>query len=281
VYESEQQRAVGFAYGPDRAGTALAWLSLLLWLLGYPDRAVKRGRQALAVAQEQGHFETLAGAMHYSGAWVHLFRRELPTAAEWLARLARVSAEEGHRLWQMIAALQRDYLGVEAGEVEEEDVARMVRRAAEYWSLTYRTGDPCIRASLAKAYGKVGRPGEGLKLLAEALEDGGRTGDRWYEAEVYRIQADLLQMQGDEVAAEASFREAIDVARQQQARSWELRATMSLCRLWQKQGKREEAHEELAEIYGWFTEGFDTGDLIEARALLEQLSGDGAEGGAQ
>jgi predicted ATPase len=116
-------------------------------------------------------------------------------------------------------------------------------------------------------------------VLAEALVHVEETGERYYEAEIYRLQGELSLMQENQIDAEArfhlaerSFRHAIQVARRQQARSWELRATTSLARLWQKQGRREEAREMLGEMYGWFTEGFDTPDLRDARALLEELS---------
>ena len=123
---------------------------------------------------------------------------------------------------------------------------------------------------MAEAYGKLGQAEEGLALLAEALASAYSSGERYYEAELYRLKGELLLMLGDEQEAEASFFEAIEVARQQSAKSWELRATVSLCRLWQKQGKRE-AGQLLAEVYNWFSEGFDTPDLIEARALLDEL----------
>nr|NIO71038.1 tetratricopeptide repeat protein [Anaerolineae bacterium] len=124
----------------------------------------------------------------------------------------------------------------------------------------------------AEAYGKAGQAEEGLSVLAEALALVEKTGERYYEAELRRLKGELLLMQGDEAEAEASFDKAIEVARRQQAKSWELRATVSLCRLWRKQGRVDEARQMLAEIYGWFTEGFDTADLKEAKALLEELS---------
>jgi len=111
-----------------------------------------------------------------------------------------------------------------------------------------------------------------LSVLAEALAQVGETDERYYEAEILRLKGVLLLMQGHEAEAEASFHRAIEVARRQQAKSWELRATVSLCRLWQQQGRMDKARQMLAEIYGWFTEGFDTLDLKEARALLEELS---------
>ena len=128
-------------------------------------------------------------------------------------------------------------------------------------------------ARLGEAYGRIGQAEEGLRLLAEALAVVDK-GDRWYEAELNRIKGELLLQQAvpDAPQAEACFQQALVVARRQQARSWELRAAMSLSRLWQQQGKRAEAPELLAPIYGWFTEGFDTPDLQEARALLDALA---------
>ena len=143
-----------------------------------------------------------------------------------------------------------------------------------------------LLALLAEAYGKVGQVEEGLAVVAKALASVEKTGERVYEAEVYRLKGELtLQQQSKvqssksqipsphtEAEAQACFHKAIDIARKQQAKSLELRAVMSLSRLWQQQGKTAEAHQMLAEIYGWFTEGFDTKDLQEAKALLKELS---------
>jgi predicted ATPase len=131
---------------------------------------------------------------------------------------------------------------------------------------------PGVLRSLAEAQAKAGHPEEGLTTLAGALALVEQTEGRHWEAELYRLRAELLLMQGDDAEAEASFRRAIEVAQRQQAKSWELRATVSLARLWQEQGRIDEARQMLAEIYGWFTEGFDTPDLQEAKALLEELS---------
>ena len=128
------------------------------------------------------------------------------------------------------------------------------------------------RARLAEAYGRIDQVEEGLHLLAEALALVDK-GDFWYEAELHRIKGELLLRQAipDAPQGEACFQQALAVARRQQAKSYELRAAMSLSRLWQQQGKHAEARELLAPIYGWFTEGFDTPDLQEAKALLEDL----------
>ena len=125
---------------------------------------------------------------------------------------------------------------------------------------------------LADAYGKVGQAAQGLHLVVEALGAVGSTGERAFEAELYRLKGELLLMQGEaETEGEACFQRAIEVARRQSAKSLELRAAMSLSHLWQQQGKRKNARELLAEVYDWFTEGFDTADLKEAKALLDEL----------
>ncbi len=121
---------------------------------------------------------------------------------------------------------------------------------------------------LAWAYGEAGQTEEGLALLAEALDVVSKTGEHFYEAELYRLRGDLLLKIEERGSPEACFHQAIEIARRQSAKSWELRATMSLSRLWQQQGKATEARQMLADIYGWFTEGFNTADLKEAKALL-------------
>ena len=124
----------------------------------------------------------------------------------------------------------------------------------------------------------MGQTAEGLEALAEALATLAKSGVRWWEAELHRLRGELLLQHAvaQPEEAEACFQQALAVARRQQAKSLELRAAMSLARLWQQQGKRAEAHALLAEVYGWFTEGFDTADLQEAKALLEALSGTGS-----
>ena len=129
-------------------------------------------------------------------------------------------------------------------------------------------------ALLAEAYGKAEQVEEGLRTVAEALAFVERTEERYYEAELYRLQGELLLQQSPDNATEAAacFHRALDVSRNQAAKSWELRAATSLARLWQQQGKNAEARELLAPVYGWFTEGFDTADLKDAKALLDTLS---------
>jgi len=173
----------------------------------------------------------------------------------------------------------RGWTLAEQGQVQE-GIAQMQQGLAAYRATGAELGRPRWLAQLAEAYEKVGQPEEGLTVLAEALAAVDKTGERFWEAELYRLKGELTLKQSGvrgpesevQQEAEACFLKAIEVARQQQAKSLELRAVMSLSRLRQQQGKKEEAHEMLAEIYSWFTEGFDTKDLQEAKALLEELA---------
>jgi predicted ATPase len=143
-----------------------------------------------------------------------------------------------------------------------------------YRSMGSERGGPHFLTLLAESYGDLGQTQEGLTALAQALEAIHKSGESFYAAEVYRLQGELLLRQHllHAVQAEACWHQALDIARHQQAKSLELRTAISLSRLWQRQGKRAEAYALLASIYNWFTEGFDTADLQEARALLEELA---------
>ena len=159
---------------------------------------------------------------------------------------------------------------VQQGRIE--DGIAQLRQGLTAWETTgasYRRS--LFLAWLAEALGQAGRTGEGLSMLDEALSQVERTNGRCYEAELHRLRGELLLMQDDEAGAEASFHEALSVARRQEARSWELRAVTSLARLWKTQGKQAEARQALADVYAWFTEGFGTADLKEAKALLDEL----------
>jgi predicted ATPase len=159
-------------------------------------------------------------------------------------------------------------------------VAHIRQGLAARQDVDHKLGRPYYLTLLAEASGQAGQPESGLTALAEAVTLVAATEERWWEAEVYRLQGELPRQESTRhqapgeatAAAEACFQQALDGARRQEAKSLELRAAMSLARLWQQQGKRTEAHDLLAPIYGWFTEGFDTADLQEAKALLEALA---------
>jgi predicted ATPase len=282
---------------PDQA---LAWSQGALALAQELDHAPTLAG-ALTVSGSAFHLlrREVAGALTVSGSAFHLLRREVQAAREHTSALLRLAAEKSVPLYEAAEMVHQGYEQVAAatsfglsseGTIEggwpelassracrgvEGAIAQMRRGLAALQAMGLVATLPRLLILLAEAYGRAGQADQGLSVLDEALAQVEQTTARVSEAEVHRLRGELRLMQGAdgaETAAEACFQRAIEVARQQQARSWELRATMSLCRLWQRQGKREEARQLLAEIYGWFTEGFDTPDLKDARALLEELA---------
>jgi predicted ATPase len=187
-----------------------------------------------------------------------------------------LSNEQGFALWVAWVTILRGWAIAERGQ-GEEGIAQLRQGMTAMRATGAEVFWPYFLALLAEACGKAEQAEEGLAAVAEALEVVYKTGERFYEAELYRLKGELtLQSKegmksGVEAEVEACFQKAIAVARHQSAKSLELRAVMSLSRLWQQQGKQQEAHAMLAEIYNWFTEGFDTKDLQEAKTLLEEL----------
>jgi predicted ATPase len=270
-YDPEQYRSLMHVLGQDIGVVCLSIVSWVLWFLGYPDQALKRSQEALALAQKLDHPFSLAFALAIAGATLRLFLREGQMVEKWTEALNRLATEEGFVLYQAGGTVFQGWTHTEQGRFEE-GIALMHRGVATWHTIGLRVQYTQLLAMLTEAYGRAGQAEEGLKLLPEALDAVEKTNERYYEAELHRLKGELLLIQGDDTEAEVSFHQAIEIARRQQARSWELRAAMSLSRLWQSQNKREEARQLLAGIYDWFTEGFDTPDLKEAKALLEELS---------
>jgi predicted ATPase len=270
-YEPQQHHDTLVAIRGSDAGTsAQAYHAYCLWSLGYPDQALKESREVLALARELGHPWSLADVLCHAGCLVSEMLRDVEALKHYAEELGRL-ANEKVPVWSDAGI---DFGGealVLTGQLEE-GMAQVREGIALYESRGLRYFVSGRLRFLAQAQAEAGQLEEGLTTLAEALELARETGERRWEAELYRVRGELLLAQGDETEAEASFHRAIQVARRQQAKSWELRATVSLCRLWQQQDQREGARRRLAEIYGWFSEGFDTADLIEARTLLEELS---------
>jgi predicted ATPase len=252
--------------------TSYAWILRPLWQLGYADQAQQRCQEALALAQQLGHTPSLA-LVEYFAAALAQFRRDIAaTSARAVALMTLADTqgfalrlEQGRMLQGWTLAMQGD---AAAG------VAYIRQGLAASQGIGPETLRPHWLALLAEAYGAAGQPEPGLAVLDEACTLVATTEARWWEAELSRLKGVLLlQLPRPEVLqAAACFQQALEVARRQQARALELRAALSLARLWQQQGKRQAAYELLAPIYGWFTEGFDTADLQEARALLEELA---------
>jgi predicted ATPase len=226
---------------------------------------------ALALAQQLAHPLSLRVALYWA-AMLHHMRREAPltqTRAE--AAMTIAIDQEFSREFAQAMPLRGWALAV-SGQ-GEEGIAQLHQGLAAYGATRATRDRPYYLALLAEASGQMGQTTEGLEAVTEALATVAQSAVRWWEAELYRLRGQLLLQrtatQPEE--AEACFQRALDVARRQEAKSLELRAAMSLARLWQRQGKRDAAHALLAPSYGWFTEGFDTADLQEAKALLEAL----------
>jgi len=247
------------------------WLARVLWALGYADQAYQWSQEAVALAQQRQHTPSLAYAELNAALLSHCRRDVAATQAHAEALMALASEqgfgvrlEQGRMLRGWALAMRAD---AAAG------LAHLHQGLAASQSVGPEILRPHWLAALAEAYGRAGQPQAGLQVLAEAVTLMATTEMRWWEAEVYRLQGILLlQLPRPDVGqAEAYFQQALDVARRQQAKALELRAALSLARLWQGQGKSAAASTLLAELYGWFTEGFDTADLQEAQALLEAL----------
>jgi predicted ATPase len=246
----------------------LAWVK---WLQGYPEQALVLVRQALALAQKIEHPFSIVGALAISSS-VHRYRREKRSAKAWAEKTIALSSDHGFVLWRLIGMIYRGWALAEQGQ-EEEGIEQIRQGLDAYSAAGARTGRTNFLSLLAGVHLRLGQVSEGLAILEQSLNAVEQTGERYSEAELYRLKGELLRI-GDAGVAEVErqFFKAINTARQQCAMSWELRAVVSLCRLWQAQGKKEEARQMLADIYGWFTEGFDTIDLIEAKVLLKELS---------
>jgi predicted ATPase len=279
----------------------LSIAALSLWCLGYPNQALKRIHEALALAQELAHPLSQAFTL-FVAAMLRQFRREGQAAKEQGEAVMALSSEQGFSQWLAQGTIVWGAALAEQGQ-EEEGMARIRQGLAAHQAMGAGLWRPCYLAFLAEVYGRVGLIEEGLAALAEALAQVDKTGERWYGAELYRLKGTLTLQKfrvssfefrvplspqplapNIQAEAEACFLKAIDIARKQQAKSLEFRAVMSLVRLRQQQATQDasrptqhetctrldEAHKMLLEIYGWFTEGFDTKDLQEAKLLLNE-----------
>jgi len=278
LYDPERHRPLIFRYGGFDAGVAgLSYAAWTLWQLGYPDQALKRGSEALALAQALSHPFSLAFAGGFVGN-LHQFRREARAAQEHAEGMIALSAEHGFSQLLAWATTLRGWAMVEQGSEpgrSEEGIAQIQEGSVAFRATGAELMRPYFLCLLAEACMAPGRFDDGLSALAEALTAADEHKIRHYEAEMHRLKGELLLKQSNSKASDAQscFQRAIAVARKQRGKSLELRATMSLSRLLDKQGRRDEARAMLAEIYGWFTEGFDTADLKDAKALLDELAG--------
>jgi tetratricopeptide (TPR) repeat protein len=267
----------------------LSLLSHMLWNLGYPDQAVQKSQAAIAAARKLAHPFSVTYSLQYAAS-VHWLRGEPQAAQEISQELFEVSQQYGFHRWSSWEAALQGWILVEAGQVRQ-GIERLQAGLEAYRSIGIEVLRPCLLAMLAQAYrscqeGQEGQEAQdvqaGLQVLTDALGIVGKTGERWYEAELYRLKGELVRqkpvlspVEGSKVKseeeAEECFQQALDIARRQEAKSFELRAATSLSQLWWKRGKIEDAWQLLTEVYDWFTEGFETADLKAARQLLDEM----------
>jgi class 3 adenylate cyclase/predicted ATPase len=274
--DARQQHAY-FAESPEVACRFFS--AIALWYLGYPDQALLRSHEAVTLAQELSHPLSLSAAHHFA-SWLHLLRQEGDATFEQAEAAMAIAAEQGFLFFIAFDTMLRGWALAEQGRVEE-GISELRKGLTAYRATGAKALVVQWMVLLAELYEKSGQAEDGISVIAEAqiLADENK-GERYYIAEILRVKG-LLLIQGAKYKirettvfneAETCFLRAIKIAKQQKAKSLELRAAVSLCRLWQKQGKKAEAFGLLSKVYNWFEEGFDTPDLIAAKVLLEELS---------
>jgi predicted ATPase len=269
----QQHHPSAFFYGEGTSVISLSRTAWVRWYLGYPDQGLTQSQEAVALAQQIAHPFSLSLALSYV-VMLHQCRREVGATQERAEAAISLATAQGFPQWRAHGAILRGWALTQQGSAQE-GMAQMTQGVIAYRATGAEILRPYCLALLAEVHGTLGQLAAGLRVLTEALRLADTTGARWYKAELYRLKGVLLLQQhaDNHLETETCFHHALDVARRQEARSLELRAAMSLSRLWQQQGKRTEAHDLLAEVYGWFTEGFNTADLQEAKVLLDELGG--------
>jgi class 3 adenylate cyclase/predicted ATPase len=256
----------------DPGVSSLSMLAGTLWMLGYPEQARQKSTEAQHLAEALVHPHILASTLIIA-THVHQLRQEVRTTQARAEAVVTLATEQGFLFWLAEATIFVGWALAVQGR-GAEGIAQIHHGLATRQAIGLELTQPVYLTMLAEAYESVGQPTEGLTVLADALTRVDTTGERWREVELHWLRGELLLAVSAENhrEAEACFRQALTIAHQQQAKSLELRTAISLSRLWQQQGKKTEAHRLLSEIYNWFTEGFDTKDLQEAKALLEELT---------
>lgn len=284
LYSVEQHRPMTFQYAQDPGPAGLIAGAFDLWLLGYPEQARRWSERAIMLAREGAHAYTLAYALIFS-SWLHHFRREQAIAQEQAEEVIAIASKQGLGLLLVWGTIICGWALAEQGQ-GESGIAQMRQGLAAAQAADAEFFRTHQLTQLAEAYHTVGAVEAGLTVLADGLALANKTEERFWEAEIYRLKGELLLTVEDSESShgavrgiqeaetpEGCFLKAIEIARRQAGRSLELRATVSLARLWQQQGKAGEARHMLAAVYDWFTEGFDTADLQQAKTLLNELSG--------
>jgi predicted ATPase len=259
-------------FSVDAAMSILSYRSWTIWVLGYPEAALADAHNAIKIARDIGQAGTLMYALVLT-AYTLIHCGDYARASMQTNELAELADEKRSPFWLAFGRMNRGCLLSLTGN--PSDGVQMLTNAIDaHRSTGARHFLPWYLCILSSAYSEIGRFDEARRCIGEAMTAVETTKERWCEAEVNRVAGEIALMSPEQDAAKAerSFERAVAVARAQQARSFELRAAMSLARLWRGQGKPQQAHELLTPVYGWFTEGFDTGDLKEAKVLLQELA---------
>ena len=272
LYDGTKHRSLATRFGQDVRVSILSFRSITLWMLGYPEAALTDVDQVVKDAREIDHAPSLMYALLIT-SMTHLLVGNYAAATAQTDELLAVAEEKNTPFWKAFGRTVQGCALAEAGEASDavhqitSGIAAL-RSTGATWTL------PSWLSYLGKSNADLRQFDDAWCCISEAIVAVEKTKERWFEAEVNRIAGEIALMgpQNDSAKAEAYFERALAVARQQQAKSWELRAAMSLARLWRDQGKPQQARELLAPVYGWFTEGFDTRDLKDAKALLEELA---------
>ena len=269
LYDPVQHRTLAARFGQDVGAAALSFRSQAQWLLGYGEGATATADQALEIARNSGQVGTLMYVLFFISP-LHLLMGNYATAAAQAQELLALAEEKVASFWIERATTFQGCILASTGK--PSDAVQLITSGLATWQ--GMDWLPLYESYLAKAHAELGEFVDAWRCIGEATKAVETTKETWFEAELYRIAGEiaLKSPQPDVAKAQAYFERALAVARKQQAKSLELRAAMSLARLWRSQGKVQQARELLAPVYGWFTEGFDTRDLKEAKALLEQLA---------
>ena len=270
LYHPAEHRPLATRFGQDARVSALCRRAAALWFLGYPEAAITDAEHALNDAREIGHAATLMLALAAIPR-IHVLCGNYAAANAQTDELVALAEEKGALFWKAPAMMERGWVSALTGKPAE--AVQMITSGHTAFRLTGGTAYMSL-SHLARAHAELGHVDDAWRCIGEAMTAIETTKERWCESEVNRIAGKiaLLSPEPDAAKAEAYFERALAVARAQQAKSWELRAAMSMARLWRHQGKPQQARELLAPVYGWFTEGFDTLDLKEAKALLGTLA---------
>ena len=271
LYNSAEHRLLAMRIGQDSGPVILSWRSQALWMLGYPEAALIDAEHALKDAREIGQAATLMNALGLTTT-THILCGNYAAAKARSDELVALADEKGSAFRKAGGMVGQGWALALTGRAS--DAVKIITASLNAWRSTGATLlVPTWLSSLARAYAKLGQFEDAWRCIGEAMTAVATTKETWFEADIHRMAGEiaLRSPEPDAAKAEAYFERSLAVARKQQAKSWELRAAMSMARLWRDQGKRDEARDLLAPVYGWFTEGFDTLDLKEAKALLDEL----------